>query len=136
MYVLFSHLYGENYFLVFCSLLIRYFILSCMSYFCVLEINHLFVVSLETIFSQTTGFFLLCSEFSFAMQKLLSLIRSHLLVFYFIFITLGNGPKKLSSKLCQRMFCMFSNKSFIVSSLTFMFLIHLSLFLCMVLEKF
>ena len=31
---------------------------------------------------------------SFAVQKLLSLIRSHLFVFVFIFITLGGGSKE------------------------------------------
>ena len=32
---------------------------------------------------------------SFAMQKLLSLIRSHLFIFVFIFITLGGGSKRI-----------------------------------------
>ena len=31
----------------------------------------------------------------FAVQKLLSLIRSHLFIFVFIFITLGSGSKKI-----------------------------------------
>ena len=41
---------------------------------------------------------------SFAVQKLLSLIRSHLFIFVFIFITLGDGWKKPCCDLCQRVF--------------------------------
>ena len=51
------------------------------------------------------------------MQKLLSLIRSHLFIFVFIFITLGGEFKKI-------LLPMFSLKSFIVSGLTFRSLIH------------
>ena len=40
------------------------------------------------------------------LKKLLSLIRSHLLVFVFIFITLGGGSKRSCCKLCQRVFCL------------------------------
>ena len=60
---------------------------------------------------------------SFAVEKLLSLIRSHLFIFAFILITLGGGSKKI---LLQYMsiFCLFSSKRFIVSSLTFRCLIH------------
>ena len=41
---------------------------------------------------------------SSAVQKLLSLIKSHLFIFVFIFITLGGGSKKIL--LCQRVFCL------------------------------
>ena len=37
---------------------------------------------------------------SFAMQKLLSLIRSHLLIFAFIFFALGDGSKRYCCDLC------------------------------------
>ena len=63
---------------------------------------------------------------SFAVQKLLSLIRSHLFIFYFIFISLGGGSKKiLLWFMSKSVFRMFSSKSFIVSGLTFRSLIHL-----------
>ena len=63
---------------------------------------------------------------SFAVQKLLSLIRSHLFIFVFIFITLGGGSKKILLWFRSKsVFPMFSSKSFIVSGLTFGFLIHL-----------
>ena len=41
---------------------------------------------------------------SFAVQKLLSLIRSHLFIFCFIFIAQGSELKKIL--LCQSMFCL------------------------------
>ena len=59
---------------------------------------------------------------SFAVQKIISLIRSHL--FIFIFITLGGGSKRSYSDLCQNTFLMFSSNSFTVFDLTFRSLIH------------
>ena len=62
---------------------------------------------------------------SFAMQKLLSFIRSHLFIFVFIFITLGGGSKKILLRFMSKsVLPMFSSKSFIVSGLTFRSLIH------------
>ena len=61
----------------------------------------------------------------FAVQKLLSFIRSHLFIFVFISITLGGGSKKtLLWFMSKSVLRMFSSKSFIVSSLTFRSLIH------------
>ena len=59
-----------------------------------------------------------------AMQKLLILIRSHLFILVFIFITLEVDPNRYCCDLCQRVFCLYSSKSFIVSGLTFRSLIH------------
>ena len=62
---------------------------------------------------------------SFAVQKLLSFIRSHLFIFYFIFIILGGGSKNiLLQYMPESVLPMFSSKSFIVSGLTFRSLIH------------
>ena len=62
---------------------------------------------------------------SFAVQKFLSLIRSHLFIFYFISITLGNGLKKILLQfISKNVLPMYSSKSFIVSGLTFRCLIH------------
>ena len=62
---------------------------------------------------------------SFAVQKLLSLIRSHLFIFVFIFITLGGGSKKILLRfMSNSVLPMFSSKNFIVSGLTFRSLIH------------
>ena len=71
---------------------------------------------------------------SLAVQKLSSLIRSHL--FVFIFITLGGGSKKvLLLVVLESLLPMFSSKSFIVSGLTFRSLIHFEvIFVCGVRE--
>ena len=62
---------------------------------------------------------------SFAVQKLLSLVRYHLFIFAFIFITLGGGSKKILLQfMSKNVLPMFSSKSFTVSSLTFRSLIH------------
>ena len=65
--------------------------LSCMSSLYILEINPLSVVSLAIISSHSEGCLFTLLIVSFAMQKLLSLIRSHLFTFVFIFFTLGDG---------------------------------------------
>ena len=69
-----------------------FLVLSCMSYLYILEINPLSVVSFAIIFScysHSEGCLFTLLIVSFAVQKLLSLIRSHL--FTFISVTLGGG---------------------------------------------
>ena len=62
---------------------------------------------------------------SFAVQKLLSLIRSYLFISVFVFIILGGGSKKILLRFMSKsVLPMFSSKSFIVSGLTFRSLIH------------
>ena len=62
---------------------------------------------------------------SFAVQKLLSLIQSHLFIFVFIFIDRGGGSKKILLRyMLKSVLPVFSSKSFIVSGLTFRSLIH------------
>ena len=63
-------------------------VLSCMSCLYILDINPLSIVSFAIIFFHPEGLFTLLIV-SFAVQKLLSLIRSHLLLFVFISVTLG-----------------------------------------------
>ena len=83
------------------------------------------VVSFANIFSHSEGCLFVLFMLSFAVQKLLSLIRSHLFIFVFIFITLGGGSKKiLLWFMSKSVFPMFSSKSFIVCGLTFRCLIH------------
>ena len=65
--------------------------LNCMSCLYILEINPLSVVSFAFIFSHSDGCLSTLLIVSFAVQKLLSLIRSHLFTFVFISITLGGG---------------------------------------------
>ena len=66
-----------------------------MSSLYILEINPLSVTSFENIFSHSVGCFFTLFMVSFAVQKLLSLIRSYLFIFVFIFITLGGGSEKI-----------------------------------------
>ena len=68
-----------------------FLILSYMSCLYILEINPLSVVSFAIIFSHSEGCLFTLLIVSFAVQKLLSLIRSHLFTFVFISITLGGG---------------------------------------------
>ena len=65
--------------------------LSCMSCLYILEIIPLSVVSFVIIFSHSEGYLFTLFIASFAVQKLLSLIRFHLFTFVFISITLGGG---------------------------------------------
>ena len=60
-----------------------------LSYMCILEINPLSVVSFAIIFSHSEGCLFTLLIVSFAVQKLLSLIRSHLFIFAFISNILG-----------------------------------------------
>ena len=66
--------------------------LSCMSCLYILEINPLSVVSLAIIFSHFEGSLFTLLIISFAVQKLLCLIRSHMFTFVFISVALRGGP--------------------------------------------
>ena len=68
-----------------------FLVLSCMSCLYILEINLLSVVSFAIIFSHSEDCLFTLLIVSFAVQKLLSLIRSHLFTFVVICITLGGG---------------------------------------------
>ena len=67
--------------------------LSCMSCLYILEINLWSVVSFAIIFSHYEGCLFTLLRVSFAVQKLLNLIRSHLLTLVFISITLQDGSQ-------------------------------------------
>ena len=69
--------------------------LSCMSCLYILEINPLSVFSFAIIFSHFEGCLFTLFIVSFAVQKLLNLIRSHLFIFVFISITLGGQPQRI-----------------------------------------
>ena len=65
-----------------------FLILSCLQ---ILEINSLLFISFVIIFSYFEGNLFNLFVVSFAVQKLLSLIRSYLFIFVFICITLKGG---------------------------------------------
>ena len=67
-----------------------FLILSCMSCLYILEINPLSVASFANVFSQPEGCLFVLFMVSFAVQKLISLIRFHLFIFAFISIALGD----------------------------------------------
>ena len=68
-----------------------FLVLSCMSCLYILETNSLSVVSFAIIFSHSEGCLFMLFIVSFAVQKLLSLIRSRLFIFVIISITLVGG---------------------------------------------
>ena len=83
------------------------------------------VDSLAKIFSYSVGCLCVLFRISFAVQKLLSLIRSHLFIFSFIVNTLiGGSEKMLLSFMSERVLPMFSSKGFLVSGLLSRSLIH------------
>ena len=68
-----------------------FLVLSCMSCLYIVEINPLSVVSFAIIFSHSEGCLFTLFIVSFAVQELLSLIRSYLFTFVFISVTLEGG---------------------------------------------
>ena len=70
--------------------------LSCLSGLYILEINHSSVVSSAIIFSHSECCLFTLLIVSFAVQKLLSLIRSHLFTFAFNSVNLGGGSEDLA----------------------------------------
>ena len=69
--------------------------LSCRSCLNIFEINSLSVASFAIISSHSEGCLFTLLIVSFVVQKILSLIRSHLLIFSFISITLGGGSQRI-----------------------------------------
>ena len=70
-------------------------LLSIMSCLYILEVNPLSVTSFANISSQSVGCAFVLFIVSVAEQKLLSLSRSYLFIFYFISNFLGDGSKKM-----------------------------------------
>ena len=68
-----------------------FLVLSCMSCLYIFEMNSLSVFSFAIINYHSEGCLFTLLLVSHVVQKLLSLIRSHLFIFAFISITLGGG---------------------------------------------
>ena len=91
----------------------------------ILEINPLSVALFAKIFSHSVAYLSFCLWFSLLCKKLLSLIRSHLFTFVFIFNTIGGGSEKLLLQFMSKsVLPMFSSNSFIVSGIMFRSLNH------------
>ena len=81
-----------------------FLVLSCLH---ILEINSLSVVSFAIIFSHSEGCLFTLLIVCFAVQKLLSLIRSHLFTSVFISVTVGGGSQIGSCfDLYHQVFCL------------------------------
>uniref|UniRef100_A0A8D0U178 Uncharacterized protein n=1 Tax=Sus scrofa TaxID=9823 RepID=A0A8D0U178_PIG len=70
--------------------LLAFLLLSCLSCLYILEIKPLSAASFETIFSHSVSCLFVFFLVSFAVQKLVSLIRSHWFIFAFISVALGD----------------------------------------------
>ena len=88
------------------------FMLSYMSCLYILEIKPLLVASFANVFSQSIGCFFVLFVVSFALQKLVRLIRSHLFVFAFVSMVLAGWYKKT--------FLWFNFENVLISSRGFM----------------
>ena len=95
--------------------------MSCLYIF---EINSLSVASFAIIFSHSEGCLFTSLIVSSVVQKLLSLIRSHLFILLLFPVFWEVGHRGSCCDLCQSVLPMFSSRSFIVSGLTFRSLIH------------
>ena len=69
--------------------LLAFLLLSYISCLYILEIKPLSVASFETIFSHSVSCIFVFFLVSFAVQKLVSLVRSHWFIFAFISVALG-----------------------------------------------
>ena len=93
------HVFVSHLYVFFGEMSFSRFLMGCLCFWhwvvratCnILEINPLSVVSFAIIFSHSKGCLFTLLIVSFAVQKVLSLIRSHLFILVFISITLGGG---------------------------------------------
>ena len=74
--------------------LFGFLILSCMSCLCILDINLSLVISFAIIFSHFIGCLFALFIVTFAVQKLISFVRSHLFIFAFVSFALGDRSQK------------------------------------------
>ena len=110
---------GEKFTCAFCPVLIglfvcSFFVLSCICCLYILNINLLSFATFSNILSHSMDHLFLLTIASFAMQKLLCFIRSHLFNFVFIFIIPVGGSKNILLQfISESVLSMFSSKSFI-----------------------
>uniref|UniRef100_A0A8D1TD96 Uncharacterized protein n=1 Tax=Sus scrofa TaxID=9823 RepID=A0A8D1TD96_PIG len=101
-------------------------LLSSRSYLCILEIKPLSVAPFETNFSHSVSCLFVSFLVSFAVQKLVNLIRSHRFSFALISVALGGWPEKTFVRLMsENVLPMVSPRSLMVSRLIFKPFSHL-----------
>ena len=97
-----------------------------MSSLYILEIRPLSEVSLANMFFHTVGSLCNLVLFSLAMQKLFSLMRSHLFILSFMSLALGDVSVRMLLRGMSEVFLpMFSSRTFMVLRLLFKSFIHL-----------
>ena len=101
-----------------------FLVLSCVNCLYILEINPLSVVSFPIIFSHYEGCLFTLLMVSFPVQKLLSLIRSHLFTCFYFCYSRRWVIEDLLWIMSLGVLPVLSSKSFIVSGLTFRSLMH------------
>ena len=89
-----------------------------------LEIKPLLVTSFANIFSHSKGCLCVLFMISFAVQKLVNLIRLHLFIFAFISNALGDWKKTLVQFMSENVLSLISCRSSVVSYLIFKSLSH------------
>uniref|UniRef100_A0A8D0PBB2 Uncharacterized protein n=1 Tax=Sus scrofa TaxID=9823 RepID=A0A8D0PBB2_PIG len=100
--------------------LLGFLLLSCIRCLYILEIEPLSVASFETVFSHSVSCVFVFFLVSSAVQKPVSLIRSHWFVFALISVVLGDRPEKIFLRLMsENVLSMFSSRSLMVSCLIF-----------------
>ena len=95
-----------------------FLILIYINCFYMMDINPLSVKSFSNIFSHSVGCLFVSLMISFAVQKLLHLVRFHLFSFYFYFLE-EIYPKILLLFMSKSILAMFFSKSFIVPNIIF-----------------
>ena len=116
---------SSAHFLIGLCVVFFFLILNFMSCLNILEINPLLVGSFAHIVSHSVGCVFVLLMVSFAVQKFLCLIRSHLFIFAFISFALGDSPKKILLRfMSENVLPMFPSRSFVVSCLIFSSLNH------------
>ena len=131
------YLFSSSHFLIGLFGFFFFLLISCMNCFYISDITPLSVISFENIFSHSVDCLFILSVDSFALQKLLNSIKSHLFIFAFISFALGDRSKKkiLLWFMSKRVFCLFSSRSFMVSSHMFRSLIHFEFIFYVMLEN-
>ena len=97
-----------------------------MSYLYILEIKPLSKVSLANMFSHTVSSLFILMLFYLAMQKLFTLMRSHLFLLSFMSLALGDvSVRMLLHGMSEIFLLMFSSRTFMMLQLIFKSFIHL-----------